>query len=152
MVNVMLMLRLPDGLEKRLEKLAACTQRTKSFYAREAILMSLDVLEEKYMNENKTLKNNSKSFYDLLVDEFSLPVKLVTEARKSPFTMFSKDGKLFVHNSKDNIRPLDEGPANGFYKIFKETGSITPVSYRDVTFNSSYFLAAVHHLKEKGVL
>lgn len=69
----MLMLRLPDELEKRLEKLAACTQRTKSFYAREAILMSLDVLEEKYMNENKTLKNNSKSFYDLLVDEFSLP-------------------------------------------------------------------------------
>ena len=62
------MLRLPDELEKRLEKLASCTQRTKSFYAREAILMSLNVLEEKYINENKTLKNNSKSFYDLLVD------------------------------------------------------------------------------------
>ena len=52
----MLMIRLPDELEKRLEKLAACTQRTKSFYAREAILMSLDRLEEKYMNENKILK------------------------------------------------------------------------------------------------
>lgn len=149
---IMLMLRLPDELEKRLEKLAACTQRTKSFYAREAILMSISALEGKYMNENKPLKNNKKSFYTLLIDEFSSPVNLVTEARKSPFTMFSKDGKLFVHNSKDNIRPLDEGPANGFYEIFKETGSITPISYRDVTFNSSYFLAAVHYLKEKGVL
>ena len=104
------------------------------------------------MNENKSIKNNIKSFYALLVDEFSSPVNLVTEARKSPFTIFSKDGKLFVHNSKDNIRPLEEGPANSFYEIFKETGSITPVSYRDVTFNSSYFLAAVHYLKEKEVL
>lgn len=148
----MLMLRLPDKLEKKLEKLAACTQRTKSFYAREAILMSISALEEKYMKGNKPLKNNEKSFYALLIDEFSSPVNLVTEARKSPFTMFSKDGKLFVHNSKDNIRPLDEGSANGFYEIFKETGSITPISYRDVTFNSSYFLAAVHYLKEKSVL
>ena len=148
----MLMIRLPDELEKRLEKLAACTQRTKSFYAREAILMSLDRLEEKYMNENKILKNNSKSFYNLLIEEFALPVNIETEVRKSPFTMFSKDGKVFVHNSKDNVRPLQEGPANDFYEIFKATGSITPVSYKDVTFNSSYFLAAVHYLKEKGVL
>mgnify|MGYP006348944585 FL=1 len=115
----MLMIRLPDELEKRLEKLAACTQRTKSFYAREAILMSLDRLEEKYMNENKILKNNSKSFYNLLIEEFALPVNLETEVRKSPFTMFSKDGKVFVHNSKDNVRPLQEGPANDFYEIFK---------------------------------
>ena len=40
--------------------------------------------------------------------------------------MFSKDGKVFVHNSKDNVRPLQEGPANDFYEIFKATGSITP--------------------------
>ncbi|HEX3376618.1 MAG TPA: DUF6290 family protein [Candidatus Acidoferrales bacterium] len=42
----MLAIRLPPGIEKRLEKLAKRTGRTKTFYVREAILQHLDDLED----------------------------------------------------------------------------------------------------------
>jgi RHH-type rel operon transcriptional repressor/antitoxin RelB len=42
----MLAIRLPSGIEKRLEKLAKRTGRTKTFYVREAILQHLDDLED----------------------------------------------------------------------------------------------------------
>jgi RHH-type transcriptional regulator, rel operon repressor / antitoxin RelB len=43
---LMLAIRLPAGIEKRLEKLAKRTGRTKTFYVREAILQHLDDLED----------------------------------------------------------------------------------------------------------
>ena len=53
----MLALRLPADIEKRLTDLAAKSGRTKSFYAREAILAHLDDLEllveaERRMRDN----------------------------------------------------------------------------------------------------
>lgn len=45
----MLALRLPEDIEMRLEKLAAQTGRTKSFYAREAILRHLEEIEDGYL-------------------------------------------------------------------------------------------------------
>lgn len=51
----MLALRLPTEIEERLEALAKATGRTKSFYAREAILEHLDDLEDIYLAE-KTLE------------------------------------------------------------------------------------------------
>jgi RHH-type rel operon transcriptional repressor/antitoxin RelB len=47
----MLAIRLPVSVEKRLEKLARRTGRTKSFYAREAILQHLEDLEDIYLAE-----------------------------------------------------------------------------------------------------
>lgn len=47
----MLAIRLPASIEKRLERLAKRTGRTKSFYAREAILEHLDDLEDIYLAE-----------------------------------------------------------------------------------------------------
>jgi len=47
----MLAIRLPQSIEKRLEKLARRTGRTKSFYVREAILEHLDDLEDLYQAE-----------------------------------------------------------------------------------------------------
>lgn len=47
----MLAIRLPQSIEKRLEKLARRTGRTKTFYAREAILEHLDDLEDLYLAE-----------------------------------------------------------------------------------------------------
>jgi len=47
----MLAIRLPQSVEKRLEKLARRTGRTKSFYVREAILEHLDDLEDLYQAE-----------------------------------------------------------------------------------------------------
>ena len=51
----MLALRLPTEIEERLEALAKATGRTKSYYAREAILEHLDGLEGIYLAE-KTLE------------------------------------------------------------------------------------------------
>ncbi len=45
----MLALRLPEEIEQRLADLAAKTGRTKSFYAREAILEHLSELEDVYL-------------------------------------------------------------------------------------------------------
>jgi RHH-type rel operon transcriptional repressor/antitoxin RelB len=47
----MLAIRLPLSVEKRLEKLARRTGRTKSFYAREAIVQHLEDLEDLYLAE-----------------------------------------------------------------------------------------------------
>lgn len=44
----MLVIRLPAEIEARLEALAKATGRTKTFYAREAILEHLDNLEKLY--------------------------------------------------------------------------------------------------------
>lgn len=45
----MLALRLPPELEKRLDALAKKTGRTKSYYAREAILQHLEDIEDAYL-------------------------------------------------------------------------------------------------------
>ncbi len=47
----MLAIRLPQSIEKRLEKLARRTGRTKTFYAREAILQHIEELEDVYLAE-----------------------------------------------------------------------------------------------------
>jgi RHH-type transcriptional regulator, rel operon repressor / antitoxin RelB len=47
----MLAIRLPQSIEKRLEKLARRTGRTKTFYVREAILEHLESLEDRYVAE-----------------------------------------------------------------------------------------------------
>jgi RHH-type rel operon transcriptional repressor/antitoxin RelB len=47
----MLAIQLPASIEKRLEKLARRTGRTKAYYAREAILQHLDDLEDVSMAE-----------------------------------------------------------------------------------------------------
>ena len=47
----MLAIRLPQSIEKRLEKLARRTGRTKTFYVREAIFQHLDELEDLYLAE-----------------------------------------------------------------------------------------------------
>jgi RHH-type rel operon transcriptional repressor/antitoxin RelB len=49
----MLAIRLPEEIEKRLDALAKATGRTKSFYAREAILEHLDDLEDIYLAEQE---------------------------------------------------------------------------------------------------
>jgi RHH-type transcriptional regulator, rel operon repressor / antitoxin RelB len=47
----MLAIRLPQSIEKRLERLARRTGRTKTYYAREAIVEHLDDLEDLYLAE-----------------------------------------------------------------------------------------------------
>lgn len=49
----MLAIRLPAEIETRLGNLALTTGRTKSYYAREAILEYLDDLEDLYLAERE---------------------------------------------------------------------------------------------------
>jgi RHH-type rel operon transcriptional repressor/antitoxin RelB len=49
----MLAVRIDAETERRLEALAARTGRTKTFYAREAILAHLDDLEDFYLAEER---------------------------------------------------------------------------------------------------
>jgi RHH-type rel operon transcriptional repressor/antitoxin RelB len=49
----MLAIRLPPEIEARLEKLATATGRTKTFYARAAILEYLGDLEDVYLAEQR---------------------------------------------------------------------------------------------------
>ncbi len=56
-VIIMLALRLPTEIDERLARLSARTGRTKSFYAREAILKHLDGIEAFYLAE----KSNGES-------------------------------------------------------------------------------------------
>jgi RHH-type transcriptional regulator, rel operon repressor / antitoxin RelB len=49
----MLAIRLPEEIEKRLEALAKRTGRTKTYYARQAILEHLDDLEDVYLAEKR---------------------------------------------------------------------------------------------------
>ena len=51
----MLAIRLPAEVETRLEALAQATWRTKTFYAREAILEHLDDLEDLYLAEQRLI-------------------------------------------------------------------------------------------------
>ena len=63
----MLALRLPEDIESRLDKLAKATGRTKSFYAREAILEHLADLEDLYLAEKRLAKvrNGKTKTYSL---------------------------------------------------------------------------------------
>ena len=56
-----LALRLPDDIEKRLEALAHKTHRSKSYYAREAIITHLEDLED-YYEAIEVLKNPGKRY------------------------------------------------------------------------------------------
>lgn len=49
----MLAIRLPEDIEARLTELAAKTGRTKTFYAKEAILKHLEDMEDKYLAINR---------------------------------------------------------------------------------------------------
>jgi RHH-type transcriptional regulator, rel operon repressor / antitoxin RelB len=49
----MLVIRLPENIEARLDRLAKRTGRTKTYYAREAILQYLDDMEDIYLAEKE---------------------------------------------------------------------------------------------------
>ena len=49
----MLAIRLPERIEKRLARLAKRTGRTKTYYAREAILKHLEDMEDVYIAEKR---------------------------------------------------------------------------------------------------
>jgi len=65
----MLAIRLPDEIEKRLTKLADKTGRTKTFYAREAILTYIEDLEDTYLALNRLKKPGKRVGHDEVVKQ-----------------------------------------------------------------------------------
>lgn len=61
MVLTMLVIRLDTDTESRLERLAKKTGRTKTFYAREAILKHLEDLEDIYLATER-LRRPAKTY------------------------------------------------------------------------------------------
>jgi RHH-type rel operon transcriptional repressor/antitoxin RelB len=53
----MLAIRLPKQIQERLEKLAEKTGRTKTYYARQAIVQYLDRLEDYYLAVERLQRN-----------------------------------------------------------------------------------------------
>lgn len=62
----MLAIRLPEDIERRLASLAAKTGRTKTFYAKEAILEHLDEMEERYLAMSRLEKPGKRWSLDEL--------------------------------------------------------------------------------------
>lgn len=56
----MLALRLPPDIEKRLDALARKTGRSKSFYAREAILRHLEDLEDYHLARRRLARGGER--------------------------------------------------------------------------------------------
>ena len=65
----MLALRLPEVIERRLTALAERTGRSKSFYAREAILEYLDDLEAAYISDEVLKRIESGQERTYTIDE-----------------------------------------------------------------------------------
>lgn len=65
----MLAIRLPAEVESRLEALAQTTGRTKTFYAREAILKHLNDLEELYLAEQRLIDIRAGKTYPVSLEE-----------------------------------------------------------------------------------
>lgn len=68
----MLAIRLPEDIEKRLTELANKTGRTKTFYAKEAILEHLDEIEDKYLAINRLENAGKRWTLDELEQELDL--------------------------------------------------------------------------------
>jgi RHH-type transcriptional regulator, rel operon repressor / antitoxin RelB len=68
----MLALRLPPDIEKRLANIAKKTGRSKSFYAREAILTHLEDLEDAYLAKKALEEGGERIPLEDVMKEFGL--------------------------------------------------------------------------------
>lgn len=68
----MLAIRLPEDIENRLTELASKTGRTKTFYAKEAILEHLSEMEDKYLALNRLENPGKRWTLDELEQELDL--------------------------------------------------------------------------------
>ena len=69
----MLALRLPPEVAKRLDALAKKTGRTKSFYAREAILRYIEDLEDAFVARRRLVRRAPRVSLEQLEKEISAP-------------------------------------------------------------------------------
>jgi RHH-type rel operon transcriptional repressor/antitoxin RelB len=95
----MLALRLPPEIEKRLDALAKKTGRTKSFYAREAILRHVEDLEDYHLAQRRLARGGERVTLEQLEKE------LAAAARENQRRIRSG-----AHSSQKARRARDDGP------------------------------------------
>ena len=71
----MLALRLPAEIEKRLDALAKKTGRSKSYYAREAILRQLEDIEDYYLARRRLAGGGPRVTLESLERQLKRPTK-----------------------------------------------------------------------------
>ena len=71
----MLALRLPPEIEKRLDTLAKKTGRTKSFYAREAILRHIEDMEDYHLARRRLARGSRNIALEDLERDFEARTK-----------------------------------------------------------------------------
>ena len=71
----MLALRLPPEIEQRLDALAKKTGRSKSYYAREAILRQIEDIEDDYLARERLSRGGSRSTLESLESDFKRRAK-----------------------------------------------------------------------------
>ena len=67
----MLALRLPPEIEARLDELAKKTGRSKSYYAREAILRQIEDIEDEYLARRRVTRAGSRVTLESLEDDLA---------------------------------------------------------------------------------
>ncbi|HEP0304257.1 hypothetical protein [Providencia sp. PROV254] len=147
----MIAIKLSNDIKLRLESVSEVTGKEKSTLIEECLKRTLDSLEDEYIIK-KYNGNFSGDFYSALVHAFKSPVSLKTISRNITFVAFSDGDKVYIENSKGKTRACEEKPANGFFEIYKSTGSLSPSSYRDATFNASYYLPMINYMIENKLI
>jgi RHH-type rel operon transcriptional repressor/antitoxin RelB len=64
-------LHLPADIEQRLDALASKTGRSKSYYAREAILRHVEDIEDTYLARRRTQRGGSRVTLETLERDFA---------------------------------------------------------------------------------
>lgn len=75
----MLAIRLTDEIETRLDNLAKVTGRTKTFYAREAIVEYLDDMEDLYLSEKRYADIQAGRAKTYTLDEVKVQIDAVSQ-------------------------------------------------------------------------
>jgi RHH-type rel operon transcriptional repressor/antitoxin RelB len=68
-------LRLPPEIEERLDALAKRTGRTKSYYAREAILRQIEDIEDDYLARRRLARGGPRVTLETLERSLDRPIK-----------------------------------------------------------------------------
>ena len=92
----MLAIRLPKEIEDRLSRLARKTGRTKTFYAREAILEHLDDLEDLFLAEERYTDIKSGRVK-------SIPLSEITEQQSGDHPRAKKELNKLDHKIRQRI-------------------------------------------------
>jgi RHH-type rel operon transcriptional repressor/antitoxin RelB len=77
----MLALRLPPDIEQRLDALAKKTGRSKSYYAREAILRHIEDIENYYLAPRRLARSGPRLTLESLERDFKKRTKRFRHAR-----------------------------------------------------------------------